>query len=164
MSRLVTRTLFVLGGTVAATAVGWLISSASASADTLPDLTVPGTHADQATTPHAVIDSVSGVLGAVGMPAAQVPALPPPPAVAGALSGAVTRLGDHVPLGRDILVTPPATMPAPLPPTGQSGPPIGQAAASPMPTVTTVALIPPGPATVVRSVTHHVPVLPLTAP
>jgi hypothetical protein len=148
--RLVTRTLFVLGGTIAATAVGWLISSASASADTLPDLSVPGTHADSAPVSGAVTGAVSGVLGAVGMSADHVPA---PSSVIGAL---------HLPVIRDIPVTP-LVPPAPVSPqltkTGPSGPPIGLAAASPMPTVTTVASIPPGPATVVRSVAHQVTVL-----
>jgi len=60
VSRLVTRTLLVLGGTVAATAIGWLISSATASADTLPGLAVPGT--------HAPVTTVTGVLDGVGVP------------------------------------------------------------------------------------------------
>ena len=149
MSRLVARILFVLGGTIAATAVGWLISSAAASADTLPNLTVPGTYA------APVSSTVTGVLTAV-----DVPTIPPPPAVTGALSGAVTQLGSRVPVGRDMPVTPlavtpatPTLVPPPAPGTaGQSGPAIGQAAARPMTTVTTVAPIPPGPATVVRSV------------
>jgi len=157
VSRLVTRTLLVLGGTVAATAVGWLISSATASADTLPDLAVPGTHAD----PAPVSTTVTGMLDAV-----RVPAISPPPAVAGALRGAVTQLGNHVPVGRDIPVTPLAawSVPSPQAPrtvpaaASQSGPAIGSAA-RPITAETTVAPIPPGPATVVQryGVTHADP-------
>ena len=166
VSRLVARILFVLGGAIVATAVGWLISSATASADTLPDLTVPGTHA------APVASTVTGVLTAV-----DVPTIPPPPAVTGALSGAVTQLGTRVAAGRTMPVTPlaatpakPTQVPPPAPGTaGQSGPEIGQAAARPMTTVTTVAPIPPGPATVVRSVPRAVgalapPVAPLPVP
>lgn len=162
VSRLVARILFVLGGAIVATAVGWLISSATASADTLPDLTVPGTHA------APVASTVTGVLTAV-----DVPTIPPPPAVTGALSGAVTQLGAPVTAaGRDIPVTPlaatpakPTQVPPPAPGTaGQSGPAIGQAAARPMTTVTTVAPIPPGPATVVRSVPRAVGAVGVLAP
>lgn len=163
VSRLVTRTLLVLGGTVAATVVGWLISSATASADTLPDLAVPGTHAG----PAPVSATVTGMLDAVG-----VPAIPPPPTVAGALRGAVTQIGDQVPVGRDLSVTPlaawsatpPHPSPGPVPAAAsQSGPAIGSATARPITAETTVAPIPPGPATVVRPVTHAGPV-PLAVP
>ncbi|HEX9335407.1 MAG TPA: hypothetical protein VF892_05965 [Pseudonocardiaceae bacterium] len=165
VSRLVTRTLFVLGGTVAATAVGWAISSASAAADTLPTIAVPGTHAD----PAPVSGTVTGVLGAV-----DVPTLPQPPAATGALSSAVTRLGSHV--GGDLPVSPLAAarpllplLPQPKAPyqapiaAGQSGPAIGPAAARPIPAVTTVAPTTSGPATVVRWA-HRQAVVPPVAP
>lgn len=160
VSRLVTRALVVLGGTVAATAVGWLISSATASADTLPDLSVPGSHADPAPGTAGITD----MLDVVGVPAA-VPVIPPPPAVAGAagaVSGAVTRLRSRVPVGRELPVTPlaalsvpPPQVPPPAPAAAsQSGPTIGPAAARPITAATAVAPIPPGPATAVRPVAH----------
>ncbi len=42
VSRLLSRALLVLGGVTAATAAAWLISSATASADTLPSVVSPG--------------------------------------------------------------------------------------------------------------------------
>lgn len=157
MSRLVGRTLCVLGGTIAATALGWLLSSATASADTLPDLSVPGTHAAPVAAPD-----VTGVLGGVDRTVG-VPTLPPPPAVTTALTGAMTQLDRHVPVGGDVAVTPPAAAWPAMPPqaptavpaaAGRSGPPIDRAAARSITAATAVAPIPPGPATVVRPVPH----------
>jgi hypothetical protein len=45
MPRLLSRAVLVLGGATAATAAAWLISSATASADTLPPVVSPGTAA-----------------------------------------------------------------------------------------------------------------------
>lgn len=89
MPRLLSRTLFVLGGAVATTAAAWLISSASASADTMPTApaagpltgTVSGTASDVTSGAHS--GPVSGTLTSVGVPAGsgEVPALPHTPAL-----------------------------------------------------------------------------------
>jgi hypothetical protein len=82
MPRLLSRTLFVLGGAVATTAAAWLISSASASADTMPGTPaagpLTGTVSDTASGAHG--GPVSGSLTSVGVPAGsgEVPALPHP--------------------------------------------------------------------------------------
>jgi hypothetical protein len=154
--RLLTRVLFVLGGTVAATALGWLISSATASAATLPDLNVPGTHA-------ASVAPVTGLLDGITLPAgpaSTMPKLPPPPSaagVAGELRTAVSQLGSRVPVARAVPVAPltaqpPTSLSAPA---GQSGPVSGPAPARSLPTVTTVAPVPAAPATVVRSPSYQ---------
>jgi hypothetical protein len=98
LPRLLWRALFVLGGAVLATVAAWLISSASASADTLP---VP-----PATVVDTVANAASDALTSVTAPAKA--AVPPPAAlpsqaaggvgrVTGALRTAVSQLGDHVP-------------------------------------------------------------------
>jgi hypothetical protein len=165
MTRLLTRVLFVLGGTVAATALGWLISSATASAATLPDLTVPGTHAgpvapvtgvlDKITLPAAPAVTVPNLPG----PASAVPKLPAPPAaemsrVAGALRTAVSQLGSRVPA---VPVTPLAARPptSPSAPVGRSGSVSAPAPARPQNTATTVAPIASSSATVVRSLSRQ---------
>jgi hypothetical protein len=109
---LLTRALLVVGGTVLATVVGWLISTSSASAATstpttlLP--TVPG------------VPPVSSVLGTTTH--AVTTALPPTTGVrevTGALGTAVHRLRDHVP-GRvvvaplNVLPVPPVATPTPV--------------------------------------------------
>jgi hypothetical protein len=123
--------LVVLGGAVAATAVGWLISSAAAAADTLP------VH------PPSVVGTA---LDSVGLPAEsnaaphEVPALPAPPAPAAlplpgadgvrgvtrALGSAVSQLGDRVPVDRTVVVPPLTVLPSTKAPVsthaGQSGP------------------------------------------
>ncbi|HEX3651063.1 MAG TPA: hypothetical protein VHV49_21775 [Pseudonocardiaceae bacterium] len=96
VSRLLCRVLVVVGGAVATTVAAWLISSASASADTLPT---------QPTDP--VTAAVGHPLSAVGVPETvatpSVPvALRHTPAqvaahVTSALRGAVGQLGHHVP-------------------------------------------------------------------
>jgi hypothetical protein len=151
ITRLLTRVLFVLGGTVAATALGWLISSATASAATLPDLNVPGTHAGP-------VAPVTGLLDKITLPAAPastMPKLPTPPAaamsgVAGELRTAVSQLGSRVPA---VPVTPLAARPptSPSAPVGRSGPVSAPAPIRPQTTATTVAPIASSSATVVRS-------------
>ncbi|HKN96341.1 MAG TPA: hypothetical protein VJX10_04435, partial [Pseudonocardiaceae bacterium] len=94
VSRLLCRVLVVVGGAVVATVAAWLISSPSASADTLPD----------------PVAAVGHALATVGVP--QTVATPPVPVplrhapvqvaakvggVTSALSGAVSQLGHHVP-------------------------------------------------------------------
>ncbi|HYS36256.1 MAG TPA: hypothetical protein VEO01_11550 [Pseudonocardiaceae bacterium] len=163
MARLLTRVLFVLGGTVAVTALGWLISSTTASAATLPDLNVPGTHANPA-------GGVTGVLTSLTLPAAPTPTVPKLPAspagtasmsgVAGELRTAVGRLSvDRAVPVAPLIAQPPTSTSAPA---GQSGSVSGPAPARPLPTVTTLAPAPAGPATVVESLSPQVtgPVLP----
>jgi hypothetical protein len=152
--RLLTRVLFVLGGTVAATALGWLISSTTASAATLPDLNAPGTHAAPAAPVTGLLDEIT----LPAAPASTMPKLPPPPSaagVAGELRTAVSQLGRHVPV-RAVPVAPLTVQPptSPSAPAGQSGPVSGPASARSLPTVTTVVPVPAGPATVVRSLSH----------
>jgi hypothetical protein len=150
-TRLLIRVLFVLGGTVAATALGWLISSATASAATLPDLNVPGTHSAP----------VTGLLDEITLPAGPasttMPKLPPSPTaagVAGELRTAVSQLGSRV---RAVPVAPLTAQPptSPSAPAGRSGPVSGPAPARSLPTVTTVAPVLTGPATVVRSLSRQ---------
>jgi hypothetical protein len=166
MARLLTRVLFVIGGTVAATALGWLISSATASAATVPGLNIPGTHANPT-------GAVTGVLTSLTLPAAPaptvpaVPKLPAPPAgtasmsgVAGALRTAVGRLSvDRAAPVAPLIAQPPTSTSAPA---GQSGPASGPAPTRPLPTVATVAPAPAGSAAVVESLSRQVtgPVLP----
>jgi hypothetical protein len=162
MARLLTRVLFVLGAAVAATALGWLISSATASAATLPDLNVPGTHAAP----------VTGLLDEITLPAAPastMPKLPPPPSaagVAGELRTAVSQLGSRVPVARAVPVAPLTVQPSTSPsaPVDQSGPVSGPAAAGSLPTVATVVPVPAGPATVVRSLSRPAAALVPPAP
>lgn len=161
MARLLTRVLVILGGTVAATALGWLISSATASAATLPDLNLPGTHANPAAPVTSALTSLTLPAG----PAPTVPKLPSPPAgtasmsgVAGELRTAMSRLGSRIPVDRALPVTPltaqpPASLSAPA---GRSGPVSGPAAARPLTAVTTVAPVPAGSATVVRFLSRQV--------
>jgi hypothetical protein len=155
MTRLLTRVLFVLGGTVAVTALGWLISSATASAATLPDLNVPGTHAGPAAPVTGLLDKIT----LPAAPASTVPKLPPPPAaemsrVAGALRSAVSQLGSRVPAVpvTPLAARPPTSLSAPA---GRSGSVSGSAPARPLPTVTTAAPAPAGSATVVRSLSRQ---------
>jgi hypothetical protein len=161
ITRLLTRVLFVIGGTVAATALGWLISSATASAATLPD-----THAgpvapvtgllDKITLPAAPAATVPNLPAG---PASAVPKLPAPPAaemsrVAGALRTAVSQLGSRVPA---VPVTPLAARPptSPSAPVGRSGSVSGPAPARPLSTATTVTPIASSSATVVRSLSRQ---------
>ena len=165
--RLLTRVLFVLGGTVAATALGWLISSATASAATLPDLNVPGTHAAPAAPVTGLLDGITLPAG----PASTMPKLPPPPSaagVAGELRTAVSQLGSRVPV-RALPVAPLTAQPSTSPstPAGQSGPVSGPAPARSLPTVTTVAPVPAAPAVVrslVRQAAALVPPVPQQIP
>jgi hypothetical protein len=160
MARLLTRVLFVIGGTVAATALGWLISSATASAATFPGLNVPGTHANPT-------GAVTGVLTSLTLPATPaptvptVPKLPPPPAgtpsmsgVAGALRTAVGRLSiDRAAPVAPLIAQPPTSTSAPA---GQSGPASGPAPSRPLPTMASGAPAPAGPARVVESLSRQV--------
>jgi hypothetical protein len=72
MPRLLSRTLFVLGGAIAATATAWLISSATASAATVP---LPGSGAPVS---GALSDSVAGLAhpDALAAPAVRVTTSP----------------------------------------------------------------------------------------
>ncbi|HEY3608938.1 MAG TPA: hypothetical protein VGL06_15660 [Pseudonocardiaceae bacterium] len=162
ITRLLTRVLFVLGGTVAATALGWLISSATASAASLPDLNVPGTHAGPVAPVTGLLDRITLPAGPVPTvpnlpagPTSAVPKLPAPPAaemsrVAGALRTAVGQLGSRVPA---VPVTPLAARPptSSSAPVGRSGAISGPAPTRPLPAVTIVTAVPAGSATVVRS-------------
>jgi hypothetical protein len=131
--RLLSRVLVVLGGTITLGAIGWLCSSATAAADTVP------------VTPPSV---VGVVLDSVGMPArsATVPAVATPPAaptsgtssslplpgadgvhgVTRALDSTLRQLGDHVSLDRTVVAPPLTTLPSTKAPVstqvGQSGP------------------------------------------
>jgi len=166
--RLLTRVLFVLGASVAATALGWLISSATASAATLPDLNVPGTHAAPAAPVTGLLDGITLPTG----PASAMPKLPPPPSavgVTGELRTAVSQLGSRVPVARAVPVAPLTAQPptSPSAPAGQSGPVSGPAPARSLPTVTTVAPVPAAPAVVrslVRQAAALVPPVPQQIP
>ncbi len=162
VARLLTRVLIVLGGTVAATALGWLISSATASAATLPDLNLPGTHAGPAA---PIVGAVSGVLTLPAGPASTMPQLSPPAgtaSIAGELRTAVRQLGSRVPAvpGTPLTAQPPTSSSAPA---GRSGFVSGAAPARPLSTETTVAPVPAGSAAVVRSLSDQVSGLILTA-
>lgn len=107
--RLLCRALFVAGGAVLATAAAWLISSAAASAATLPG------------PPATVLDSVAHGAAAAVAPIVHPAAVAPPAAlpgqaaggvrgVTGALRTAVNQLGDHVPT-KNVAVPAPAARP-----------------------------------------------------
>lgn len=165
LPRLLSRVLFVLGGAVAVTAVGWLLSSATASADTLPVTPPPAVGA-------SVLGSASDALTAVGVPpgSGDMPAVPTAPSalplpgadgvrnVAGAIGHAVRQLGDHVPVDRTVVVAPltglPSTPATKSTPTGQSGPAGGQTSARTLPVraALTTAPAPSGPVVAQRSV------------
>jgi hypothetical protein len=131
---LLSRALWVLGGTVAATATAWLITSASASADTLPTLPGDGD-------PVAL---VSGTVTPVGLPGAlPLPADPGQAAarvrnVTGELRTAVGRLGGHPRVAKGVAASPLTVLPsAPTVvsvPVGQSGPATGQTPDRELPT------------------------------
>ena len=106
--RLLVRVLLVLGGAVFATGIGWLLSTASASADVLPTVPVPP------------LSSVTDAISAPAVPAAPAlpstlptPALPSGPADLGQVAQqvhlAVSGVGDRV-----TPVTAPAAGLAPL--------------------------------------------------
>lgn len=131
------RVLIVLGGAVAATAVGWLISSATAGADTLPAAPPP---------------VLGAALGSVGTPtestvpaSATTAALALPDGVRGvtrALGSAVRQLGDHVPVDRTVVVAPLTVLPSTKAPVsthaGQSGPAGGSTSARALPATAAV--------------------------
>ena len=135
MSRLAVRALLVLGGAVAATVIGWLVTSATASADILP---VPPV--------ASVVDTLTATAGPVKP--ADLPARPDLPAtpitlsdgvrgVTGALKGAVRQLGDPAPVDRTV-VAPALTALSPTTPmssatAGQSGSAGGRTPATPLP-------------------------------
>ncbi|HVV22323.1 MAG TPA: hypothetical protein VHF06_23010 [Pseudonocardiaceae bacterium] len=152
MPRLLSRVLFVLGGAVAATVIGWLLSTATASAGTLPVTPPPSVGT-------AVLHSTSDALGSVApQPKTTVPpASAPLPTlggtdgvrdVTGALSRAVTQLGDHVPVDRTVVVAPltalPSTPTTVSTPAGQSGPAGGHASTRAL-SVPAAATTPPAP-------------------
>ncbi|HEX5404050.1 MAG TPA: hypothetical protein VFX16_17320 [Pseudonocardiaceae bacterium] len=108
--RLLCRALLVLGGAVLATAAVWLISSASASAGTLP--VPPATVLDSVA--HSAADVVAPVVHPATVPAPA--ALPSQAAggvrgVTGALRTAVSQLGAHVP-AKNVVEPAPAARPA----------------------------------------------------
>ena len=80
--RVVLRTLTVVGGAIAGTAIAWCISSAAASADTADLPTAP-----ENPVVHTIVSPVSGMLDSV---AEQLPAPQPPRAIA-ELGEKVTR-------------------------------------------------------------------------
>lgn len=100
LPRLLSRALLVLGGAVLATAAGWLISTASASAATLPGLPTNPV----ADTVRATVHQTTAALSATADSVARSKSAPLPHTpdgvrkVTGALSGAVGRLGAHVPV------------------------------------------------------------------
>jgi hypothetical protein len=121
LPRLLCRALLVLGGALGASVIGWLITSATASADTLP---VPPV--------ASVVDMVTQA-GApakpAGLPATTAPLALPAAGMAGvtgALGGAVRQLGDHVRMDRTVaaptLAAPASTTAVMSTSAGQSGP------------------------------------------
>lgn len=128
------RVLFVLGGAVAATAIGWLISSATASADTLP---VPP------------VAPVVDVLASAGVPAKPADL---PIALPDTVTRTLRQIGDHVPVDPAV-VAPALTALSPAPvstpaPGGQSTPAGGRTHARtlPGPAAVTARPTPSGPA------------------
>jgi hypothetical protein len=110
LPRLLSRALFVVGAVIAGTAVAWLLSTATASADTVP---VPP------------IGNVLGTVTSIDVPAVpavpSVPAIPAVPKVAGDLGKAVARLSERLP-GRAVDVpAPPDVAPAPETPPAHAG-------------------------------------------
>ncbi|HEX4225121.1 MAG TPA: hypothetical protein VHZ97_22335 [Pseudonocardiaceae bacterium] len=129
MPRLLSRALFVLGGATAATAAAWLLSSGTASADTMPQVPSVATHAvstsdslgGAAATPFEtplstavstvadpVTDAGTAAVSAVSVPS-QHPVIPLPAvntAPAGieslttGLRTAVGQLGDRLPVSK----------------------------------------------------------------
>jgi hypothetical protein len=83
---LLVRVLLVLGGALVVTGIGWLVSSASASADVLPGVPV---------TPTAVVSSVTDAISArtLPTPALPTPALPTPALRTPSLPSAPADLG-----------------------------------------------------------------------
>jgi hypothetical protein len=136
LPRLLSRALFVLGGAVAATVIGWLLSTGTASADTLPVMPAPPS-VDTTTVLHSASDALTSVAAPAtvtaparsGVPAGSLPPLAGADGVrnvTGALSGAVRQLGDHVPVDRTVVVAPltalPSTATTVSTPAGRSGP------------------------------------------
>jgi hypothetical protein len=126
MPRLLSRALFVLGGATAATAAAWLLSSGTASADTMPQVPSLATHvvstsdSTAAVTPFEtplstavstvadpVTDAGTAAVTAVSVPS-QHAVLPLPAAPAGldqlttGLQTAVGQLGDRLPVSKDL--------------------------------------------------------------
>ncbi|HEX4703429.1 MAG TPA: hypothetical protein VH352_14980 [Pseudonocardiaceae bacterium] len=100
--RLLARVLLVLGGTVAVTAIGWLLSTASAGADELP--TVP---VGPSAVLSAVVPVVSAAVTTPTLPTVPTPALPTPPADLGQVTQqvhtAVAGVGTRVEPATDLV-------------------------------------------------------------
>lgn len=114
LPRLACRALLVLGGAVLATAAGWLISTASASAATLP-----GLPANPVAGTVRAVHQTTAALSATAVSVAHTQSAPLPHTpdgvrkVTAALSGAVGRLGAHMPA---------KPVPVPVPPTASTAP------------------------------------------
>lgn len=96
--RLLLRVLLVLGGALVVTGIGWLVGTASASAEVLPTVPVPP------------LSAVTDVVPAPALPAA-VPATLPTPALSGSSLGQVEQQVHQAVSGVGDRVTP-ATAPA----------------------------------------------------
>ncbi len=110
--RLLSRALLVLSGAVLATVAGWLISSAAASADTLPTIPAVPTPVTSVlrTADHAVAEvltshprSAAPLAHALPLPGTPGQATDGVRGVAGALGNAVSRLRAQMP-GRSVVV------------------------------------------------------------